>query len=48
MTLLSSDTESPIYLLGCGGHGRVVLDSLIMSGKRVAGILDAALPRGVQ
>jgi sugar O-acyltransferase (sialic acid O-acetyltransferase NeuD family) len=46
MTLSSSSRERPIYLLGCGGHGRVVLDCLLMCGKPVAGIVDAALARG--
>jgi sugar O-acyltransferase (sialic acid O-acetyltransferase NeuD family) len=35
-----------IYLIGAGGHGRVVLDALLRSGQRVAGILDPALPVG--
>lgn len=32
-----------IYLVGCGGHGRVVLDALLAAGMSVAGIADPAL-----
>jgi UDP-perosamine 4-acetyltransferase len=32
-----------IYLLGGGGHGRVVLDALLSTGASVVGILDPAL-----
>lgn len=35
-----------IYLVGCGGHGRVVLDALLSAGLNVAGIADPALTRG--
>lgn len=35
-----------IYLLGAGGHGRVVLDCLLCSGLEVAGIFDPGLPVG--
>lgn len=35
-----------IYLVGCGGHGRVVLDALLSSGMSVAGIADPALTKG--
>jgi len=35
-----------MYLLGCGGHGRVLLDTLFVCGVRVAGIIDGGLPRG--
>jgi sugar O-acyltransferase (sialic acid O-acetyltransferase NeuD family) len=38
-----SDSELPIYLVGCGGHGRVVLDTLLAAHRPVAGILDAGL-----
>ena len=31
------------YLIACGGHGRVVLDALLATGKRVDGIIDAQL-----
>ena len=37
-----------IFLLGGGGHGRVVLDALISSGQNVAGILDPGLKVGDQ
>lgn len=37
---------SAIYLLGGGGHGRVVLDALIANGFPVAGILDSNLRAG--
>ncbi|MGK7873278.1 MAG: acetyltransferase [Xenococcaceae cyanobacterium] len=30
-----------VYVLGAGGHGRVVLDTLLANGIRVTGILDA-------
>ena len=46
MTPLPSSGARPIYLLGCGGHGRVVLDCLQACGLPVQGIIDAALPRG--
>ena len=46
MTPLPSSGARPIYLLGCGGHGRVVLDCLQVCGLPVHGILDGALPRG--
>ena len=36
----------PVYLLGGGGHGRVVLDALLLSGVNVAGILDSGLKVG--
>ena len=36
----------PVYLLGGGGHGRVVLDALLSSGVNVAGILDPNLKAG--
>jgi UDP-perosamine 4-acetyltransferase len=37
-----------VFLLGCGGHGRVVLDALLSSGVKVAGILDCNLSVGDQ
>lgn len=36
--------SQPVYLLGAGGHGRVVLDALLSKGVKVAGILDPGLP----
>jgi UDP-perosamine 4-acetyltransferase len=38
MKLLMSES---IYILGAGGHGRVVLDALLANGIQVTGILDA-------
>ncbi len=46
MTPSVSNRARPIYLLGCGGHGRVVLDCLQLCGLPVQGIIDAALPPG--
>ena len=37
-----------IFLLGGGGHGRVVLDALLSSGLNVAGVLDPNLKVGDQ
>jgi sugar O-acyltransferase (sialic acid O-acetyltransferase NeuD family) len=39
-------TNNSVYLLGCGGHGRVVLDALLAGGASVAGIVDPALTVG--
>ena len=36
----------PVYLLGGGGHGRVVLDALLSSNVNVTGILDTDLKTG--
>ncbi len=46
MTPSSSSRDRLIYLLGCGGHGRVVLDSLRMCAIPIRGILDSALTPG--
>lgn len=35
-----------LYLLGAGGHGRVVLDSLLVNGLKVEGICDSGLEQG--
>ena len=35
-----------VFLLGGGGHGRVVLDALLLSGASVAGVLDPDLKVG--
>jgi UDP-perosamine 4-acetyltransferase len=43
-----SRSEKPIYLVGCGGHGRVVLDTLLACGTPVAGIIDAGLAPGAR
>lgn len=37
-----------VFLLGGGGHGRVVLDALLSSGVNVAGVLDPDLKVGDQ
>jgi sugar O-acyltransferase (sialic acid O-acetyltransferase NeuD family) len=37
---------SDLLLLGCGGHGRVLLDALLLSRVQVAGILDPDLTPG--
>ena len=34
------------FLIACGGHGRVVLDALLATGKKVDGIIDAQLELG--
>lgn len=39
-------SDRPIYLLGAGGHGQVVLDALLQSGEKVAGVLDPGLQPG--
>src|SRR5690349_21619474 len=46
MSRSASDRPRPVYLLGCGGHGRVVLDALRAAGATVNGILDPGIPRG--
>lgn len=33
-------TELPLVIVGCGGHGRVVLDCALAAGRVVAGFLD--------
>lgn len=35
-----------VYLLGGGGHGRVVLDALLECGESIAGVLDPELSAG--
>lgn len=36
------------YLLGAGGHGRVVLDTLLLNEVPITGILDAGFEKGEQ
>lgn len=36
----------PIFLYGCGGHGRVLLDAALSAGIEVTGILDVGLEVG--
>ena len=43
---MSSTSQKSVYLVACGGHGRVVLDALISSKRSVAGIIDAQLVPG--
>ena len=38
--------SGPIYLVGGGGHGRVVLDAALTAGLGVAAIVDPGLPIG--
>jgi sugar O-acyltransferase (sialic acid O-acetyltransferase NeuD family) len=35
-----------VYLVGGGGHARVVLDAMLLSGVKVSGVLDPSLKRG--
>jgi sugar O-acyltransferase (sialic acid O-acetyltransferase NeuD family) len=46
MSRSASDRPKPVYLLGCGGHGRVVLAALQAAGATVNGILDPGIARG--
>jgi sugar O-acyltransferase (sialic acid O-acetyltransferase NeuD family) len=48
MTPSVSSPAKLIYLVGCGGHGRVVLDTLLTCGTPVEGIIDAGLARGAR
>jgi UDP-perosamine 4-acetyltransferase len=43
---MSSSPKKNVYLVACGGHGRVVLDALVSSKVTVAGIIDAQLVLG--
>ena len=43
---MNSSPKKSIYLVACGGHGRVVLDAFISSKKTVDGIIDAQLVPG--
>ena len=38
--------DKSIYILGAGGHGRVLLDVLLVRGLKVKGILDIGLKSG--
>jgi sugar O-acyltransferase (sialic acid O-acetyltransferase NeuD family) len=42
------DDSRRLILVGCGGHGRVVMESLILTGHRIDGIVDPNLPAGVE
>src|SRR5512139_4350079 len=35
-------TGPPLVVLGCGGHGKVVADAAVASGRRVLGFADDA------
>lgn len=37
----------PVVILGAGGHGKVVADTLRAGGSAVAGYLDVSLPAGI-
>lgn len=43
---MSGRPNKKIYLVACGGHGRVVLDALLALNKTVSGIIDAQLVPG--
>ncbi len=43
---MNDKANKNIYLVACGGHGRVVLDALLASNKTVAGIVDPHLVPG--
>jgi sugar O-acyltransferase (sialic acid O-acetyltransferase NeuD family) len=43
---MSGMAGKAIYVIGGGGHARVVLDALLGAGRVVAGILDPRLPAG--
>ena len=40
------DAHRPLYLLGCGGHAKVVLDLVLSSGGVVDGVCVEELPEG--
>lgn len=42
---MTTDVEE-IVVVGAGGHGKVVADALVASGRRVTGFLDDAKPLG--
>ena len=45
---MSTQSEKKLYLIACGGHGRVVLDALLASKQKVEGIIDAQLAPGLE
>jgi sugar O-acyltransferase (sialic acid O-acetyltransferase NeuD family) len=47
-TTPSSPKPRQLFLLGCGGHGRVVLEALRLAGQAVRGILDGGLKPATQ
>lgn len=44
--MMSEKSSIKTYLVACGGHGRVLLDSVLASGKTIDGIIDSQLERG--
>ena len=36
----------PLVIIGGGGHGRVVLDAALLTGRAIAGFCDTATPVG--
>ncbi len=32
--------DIPVLIIGAGGHGRVILDTLMSGGRKVGGFLD--------
>lgn|SRR5690606_37998624 len=38
--------KKPVLVIGGGGHGKVVIDALLCSGRRVSGVVDPALTPG--
>jgi UDP-perosamine 4-acetyltransferase len=43
---MSQRANKNVYLVACGGHGRVVLDALTSSNKKISGIIDSQLEPG--
>ena len=35
-----SPTNTPLYMLGAGGHARVLIDAYLLLGEPIAGVLD--------
>ena len=43
---MNTQSDKKLYLIACGGHGRVVLDALLASQQKIEGIIDSQLARG--
>jgi len=41
-------SNAKIYLVACGGHGRVVLDALLSSQQTIHGVVDANIAIGTE
>ena len=41
-------SNTKIYLVACGGHGRVVLDALLSSQQTIHGVVDANIAIGTE